>query len=225
MDDALQLALSEPGLIGLGAGLVAGLLFSFNPASLAGTSMVLAYVTKARSRTQAVWLAAAFVAGLVLTHGVLGAVAALGGEWVKDIMGRQWGLILGPLLIALGLIWVGWLKITIPWMSVRGRQVTNAWGAFLLGLPFTVAFCPVCVPALLVLLTAALSSGSVPFAVALLLAFAVGRSIPILLGAWGIGWLVSARRATRWEKRIEQAGGLTLVVIGVVLLYNYQAAM
>ena len=225
MDDALQLALSEPGLIGLGAGLVAGLLFSFNPASLAGTSMVLAYVTKARSRTGAVWLAAAFVAGLVLTHGVLGAVAALGGEWVKDIMGRQWGLILGPLLIALGLIWAGWLKITIPWMSVRGRQVTNAWGAFLLGLPFTVAFCPVCVPALLVLLTAALSSGSVPFAVALLLAFAMGRSIPILLGAWGIGWLVSVGRYTRWERRVEQAGGFALVVVGVVLLYNYQAAM
>lgn len=222
---ALGFALSEPSLTGLGIGMVVGVLFSFNPASFAATPMVLAYVTRAHTQPRALLLAGAFIAGMVLTHTILGAAAAMGGEWVKGVMDRAWWLILGPLLIALGLIWAGWLKIDVPWVSVRGHKVTDAWGALLLGIPFSVAFCPACAPTLLVLLTAALSIGSVPFAVALLLAFAVGRSVPILLGAWGIGWLESLGRFTAWEKRLELGGGITLILVGVYLFYSYLFSM
>jgi len=42
-------------------------------------------------------------------------------------MGREWGLLLGPLLILLGLLWPGWIKIRLPWLSMRARQVTGLW--------------------------------------------------------------------------------------------------
>jgi cytochrome c-type biogenesis protein len=218
---ALELALSEPSLTGLALGFVAGFLFSFNAVAIAAIPVTLAYVTKAHEPKRAFILGGAFITGLIATHIVLGAAAALGGEWVRNLMGRWWGLILGPVLIVLGLMWPGWLRVNIPWFSARGQAVSGVWGAFVLVIPFSVALCPVCTPALLVMLTASAGLGSVPFGVALLAAFALGRSVPIILGAVAVGWLESLAFLTRWQSAFEIAGGLTLIGSGLYLINEY----
>ena len=219
--ESLRLALSEPSLWGLVLGFTTGFVFSFNPVAIAAIPVTLAYVTKAHAPRRAAQLGGAFIAGMLVTHVVLGVAAALGGVWMKDIMGRWWGLLLGPLLIALGLIWPGWLKLRLPWFSMRGAKVAGVWGAFLLGIPFSVAIGPFCTPALIVMLTAAAGIGSVPFGFALLLAFALGRALPIILGAWAVGWLESLKGLTRWQKVFETVGGITLIVAGVYLIEQY----
>lgn len=219
--ESLRLALSEPSLWGLVLGFTTGFVFSFNPVAIAAIPVTLAYVTKAHAPRRAVQLGGAFIAGMLVTHAVLGVAAALGGMWVKDLMGRWWGLLLGPLLIVLGLIWPGWLKLHLPWFSMRGEKVAGAWGAFLLGIPFSVAICPFCTPALIVMLTAAAGIGSAPFGFALLLAFALGRALPIILGAWGVGWLESLQLLTRWQRMFEVAGGVLLIASGVYLINEY----
>ena len=219
--ESLRIALAEPSLFGLGLGFVTGFVFSFNPVAIAAIPVALAYVTKAHEPRRAVWLGGAFIAGLIVTHVVLGVGAALGGEWVKGVMGRGWGLVLGPVLIVLGLLWPGWLTLRLPWFSFRGWMVTGMGGAFLLAIPFSVAICPFCTPALLIMLTAAAAIGSLPFGIALLLAFAVGRAVPILLGAWGVGWLESLKVFSRWQKTFEVVGGLTLMASGAYLINEY----
>ncbi len=219
--DTLKATLQQASLAGIGLGFLAGLVFSFNPVSFAAVPVVLAYVTKAREARHARVLGGAFVAGLITTHVALGVAAALGGEWVKTVMGREWGLFLGPLLILLGLLWPGWLKLRLPWISMRAKRVSGVWGAFLLGIPFSVAVCPFCTPALLVTLTASAAIGSVPFGFALLLAFAIGRSIPIVAGAWSMGWLESLHMLARHQKSLEIIAGVTLIVTGLYLLNEY----
>ena len=219
--ESLRVALSEPSLWGLVLGFTTGFVFSFNPVAIVAIPVTLAYVTKAHAPRRAVQLGGAFIAGMLVTHVALGVAAALGGVWVKDIMGRWWGLLLGPMLIVLGLIWPGWLKLRLPWFSMRGEKVAGAWGAFLLGIPFSVAICPFCTPALLVMLTAAAGIGSVSFGFALLLAFALGRALPIILGAWGVGWLESLKVLTRWQRTFEVVGGLLLIASGVYLINEY----
>jgi len=219
--DTLSMALEQASLLGIGLGLLAGFVFSFNPVAFASIPVVLAYVTKAHEERRALLLGGAFIAGIVVTHVVLGVGAALGGEWVKTLLGRQWGLFLGPLLIMMGLLWPGWLKLRLPWITMRGHPVAGPWGAFLLGIPFSVAVCPFCTPALMVTLTAAAAIGSVPFGFALLLAFALGRAIPIALGAWGIGWLKSLKVLSRHQKAIEIMAGVTLMLTGLYLLNEY----
>jgi cytochrome c-type biogenesis protein len=129
---------------------------------------------------------AMFVLGMILTHVVLGLIAGVGGRWVASLLGRSWGLVLGPLLIVLGLMWAGWLRIPLPSFGFRAKRPTAAWGAFLLGIPFAIAVCPVCTPALVVLLGVTAGRGSVLLGVVLLLAFALGarsrlRSEPLRL--------------------------------------------
>lgn len=213
--------LTQASWAGIGLAFLAGFVFSFNPVSFASVPVMLAYVTKAHEERRALLMGGAFVAGLITTHVVLGVAAALGGEWVKSIMGRQWGLFLGPVLIIMGLIWPGWLKIRLPWFGIKGRKATGIWGAFLLGIPFSIAVCPFCTPALLVALTASAAIGSVSFGFGLLLAFALGRSIPVILGAWSVGWLESLKVLSRYQKGLEIIAGLVLIISGVYLLNEY----
>ncbi len=219
--DTLRQTLKTASWAGIGLAFVAGFVFSFNPVSFASVPVMLAYVTRAHEERRALLLGGAFVAGMVVTHVVLGVAAALGGEWVKGVMGRQWGLVLGPLLIVMGLMWSGVLNIRLPWFGVRGRKVTGVWGAFLLGIPFSVAVCPFCTPALMVALTASAAIGSVGFGFALLLAFALGRSIPVILGAWSMGWLESLQVLSRYQKAFEIIAGIVLVLTGLYLLNEY----
>ena len=217
----LRASLEHASLLGIALAFLAGFVFSFNPVAFASIPVVLAYVTKAHEEKRALVLGGAFIGGLVFTHVVLGVAAALGGEWVRTILGRHWGVVLGPLLILLGLLWPGWLKWRLPWITMRGRRVVGVWGAFLLGIPFSVAVCPFCTPALMVTLTASAAIGSAPFGFALLLAFAIGRAIPIALGAWGMGWLESLKVLSRHQKAIEIAAGVTLILTGLYLLNEY----
>lgn len=92
------------------------------------------------------------------------------------------------------------------------------WGAFALGIPFSIAICPVCTPALVVLIGVAAATGSVLFGVSLLLAFAIGRAIPILLGAAAIGWLEALKPLGRYRHAFDVLGGLALILAGLYML-------
>ena len=219
--ESFRATLQHASPAGIGLAFLAGFVFSFNPVSFASIPVMLAYVTRAREERRAVLLGAAFVTGMILTHVVLGVAAALGGDWVKDTMGRAWGLLLGPLLIVLGLLWPGWLKLRLPWISIRAKRASGLWGAFLLGIPFTLAVCPFCAPALMVALTASAAIGSVSFGFALLLAFAVGRSLPVIIGAWSMGWIESLQLLSRHQKAFEITAGVTLILTGLYMLNEY----
>ena len=216
--EALRQAVEHAGLAAAGVGFLAGLVFSFNPVALASIPVSLAYVTRGRNKNQALLFGAMFILGMILTHVVLGLIAGLGGKWAADVTGRGWGLLLGPLLIVLGLMWAGWLRIPLPSFGFRATRPTAAWGAFLLGIPFAIAVCPVCTPALVVLLGVTAGMGSVLLGVVLLLAFALGRAVPIAIGAVAVGWLENLKGLSRYRCGFEIAGGLTLIVMGFYML-------
>lgn len=216
--DALRHAVETFRFGAAGVGFLAGLAFSLSPVVVAAIPVALAYVTHARERREAIRLGAMFVAGMIATHVALGLIAGLGGSWVGELMGRGWGLVLGPLLIVLGLMWSGWISVPLPAIALRAKRPANAWGAFALGVPFTVAVCPICTPALLALLGVVAALGSPWLGVAVLLAFALGRTVPILLAAWAIGSLERLRGLGRWRRAFDIAAGILLMATGLYLL-------
>ena len=108
-----------------------------------------------------------------------------------------------------------------PWLPLRGKRAATLWGAFLLGMPFTVGICPVCSPGLWIGLGVSASIGSVMYGGLLMLAFALGRVIPLAVGAVSIGWLENLKTIERWRRGFEIAGGITLMTVGVYLLNEY----
>ena len=108
-DACLQLV-QQGGMTALIASFLTGLVFSFNPVAMAAVPVALAYVTKARETRQAVLYGAMFVAGMLVTHTALGFLAGLGGSWVQGLLGRFWGLLLGP---------IPWGKIVLPRIGER----------------------------------------------------------------------------------------------------------
>jgi len=185
--DALRATLEQAGLPSLGVGFLLGFVFTFNPVALASIPVSLAYVTKAHEPKTATLYGGMFILGMVVTQTLLGLIAGFGGHWVGQLVGREWGLVLGPALILLGLMWPGWIRLPLPSISVRAKRAGSGWGAVVLGASFAVAVCPFCTPALVVLLGIAAGIGSPLFGGTLLFAFAMGRAVPIILGAVAVG--------------------------------------
>lgn len=219
--ESLRSTLEQASVYSLAVGLAIGFLFSFNPVALASIPVSLAYVTKAHETRRAVLFGSMFILGMILTHIVLGLAAGLGGAWMQRVIGRQWGLVLGPLLIVMGLAWPGWIKLPLPQIPLRAKRAASTWGALALGASFSVAVCPACTPALVVLLGIAAGIGSPLFGTLLLLAFALGRAVPVILGATAIGWLENLRVLRHSQRAFEIAGGVVLILSGLYMLNAY----
>ena len=219
--ETVKSTLEQASLASLGVGFMAGFIFSFNPVALAAIPVSLAYVTKAHETRKAVLFGSMFIAGMILTHVFMGLAAGFGGQWVQKLLGREWGLVLGPLLILLGLMWPGWIRLPLPVLRLRAKRAGSGWGAFLLGIPFSVAVCPFCAPALVILLGVATGIGSPLFGATLLLAFAMGRAVPIMLGAWAVGWLEGLKPLQHAQKMFEIIGALLLILSGLYMLNAY----
>jgi len=219
--EALQQAVAHAGLAAIGVGFLAGLLFSFNPVAMASIPVSLAYVTKAREKKQAIFFGTMFIVGMLVAHAAMGFVAGLGGGWVAELLGREWGLVLGPFLIVLGLMWPGWLRLPLPAFALKARRPSAAWSAFILGAVFSIAICPICTPALVVLLGATIGLASPWIGALLLLAFGLGRALPVAVGAVSIGWLENLRGLDRYRRAFETAGGFILILSGLYMLNAY----
>lgn len=219
--ESLSQAIQNTGYAAAGLAFLVGLLFSFNPVALASIPVSLAYVTRAREKRTALAFGAMFILGLVLTHVVLGIVAGFGGQWVQGLLGRQWGLVLGPLLILLGVFWAGWIRVPLPAFGFKAKRATGLWGAFALGVPFALAVCPGCTPALVVMLGVVAGLASPMLGAAVLLAFALGRAVPIAVGALAIGSLESRPSMTKFVRMADKLGGVVLIVMGLYMLNTY----
>jgi cytochrome c-type biogenesis protein len=71
---------------------------------------------------------------------------------------------------------------------------------------------------LVVLLGVTAGLGSVLLGVVLLLAFALGRAVPIAVGAFSVGWLENLSSLSPYRRGFEIAGGLILIVMGLYML-------
>jgi len=208
-----------------GSALWLGMLTSISPCPLATNIAAVSYVGRQVGSTRAVLLSGGlYTAGRTLAYVALGAAAVwslMSVVAVSSFLQGGFHRALGPLLIAVGLLLVGLLKLNLPGFGVSsGLQErvdrSGVWGAGLLGIVFALSFCPV---------SAGLFFGSlVPLAAArsspLLLPtlYGVGTALPVagfaVLLAAGAGWLGKALDRVQafevWARRVT-----AVVFIGV----------
>ena len=198
-----------------------GFFFSFNPVALSSIPLVLAYVTKTDSRRQTVFQVGAFIAGLLLTHIVIGAIAGKSGQFAIKFMGARWGALLGAVLILLGTVWFGWIKIRIPGIGMRAWKIVGTGGAFLLSIPYSIAVCPFCTPLMMAIIVAIASIGSATYGMILMGSFALGRSIMMLIGVIAVDSIRTMNSWTRYPKVFQWIGGTAMIFVGLYLINGY----
>jgi cytochrome c biogenesis protein CcdA len=210
-------------LIGFISALWLGILTSISPCPLATNIAAVSFLSKKIAHPFMVLLS-----GLAYTVGRMVAYAALGWIIISSLLSvpevaqflqKYMGKALGPLLIVTGLFLLEIITIKLPGVALSQKHHnklvdSGAPGAFLLGLIFALAFCPV---------SAALFFGSlIPLAlnskVGTILPFiyGVGTGLPVLIFAVAIALGVTSM--SHWFHKITKLEYYTRRITGVIFI-------
>ncbi len=210
-------------LLAFGAAFLGGLLTASNPCVLVSIPLVLAYVggsEGAASLRRSVLYALCMVAGLALTFTALGLAAALMGR-LFGVQGRFWPYLIGGVCLVMGLHMLGWLPLRMGFSLPFRPQSRGALGAFLLGILFGVISTPCAVPILAVLLAFIAAKGSVLYGGSLLLAYALGHCMLVLLAGVSMGAVKGLLDSRRWASAnlwLRRCAGALILVLGLYVI-------
>jgi cytochrome c-type biogenesis protein len=213
---------SSPGLA-LAAVFVGGALTASNPCVLAMVPLMMSVVAGQREQKpslgRSVLFSFVFVLGLALTFTTLGVIAALAGKVYGEVSGA-WNWIVALVCVLMGLHLAGVVTVPIPSLGGYIQPKTRGYlGALLLGLLFGLVSAPCAAPILIVLLTYLAGSGaSVAWGALLLLLYALGHSVLILIAGTSMGAarvLLENTKATRPLEWLRRGAGVVIVLVGV----------
>lgn len=220
--------------IPLVSALLFGLIGAISPCQLSTNLAAFAYATRRADRPALVASSAlAYLTGKILVYTLVGVTAVILGAQLQQasipviVAARK---ALGPLMLIIGLSMLGVIGLRFSageqlsrWFE-RRAEVGGVFGAFLLGVAFSFAFCPtlfVLFFGLTIPLALASAAGFMYPAV-----FAVGTTLPLLVfiaaatlgGVSASGFRQQARGVSRWLNRVV---GVVFVLVGFneIILY------
>jgi cytochrome c-type biogenesis protein len=208
--------------------LLLGLIGATSPCQLSTNVAALAYVSRQATSSRRVMVAAlAYTLGKVTVYSLLGLlVVAVGLELSRmavpmAVVARK---ALGPLLILVGIIMVANLRWGFPsgppvsaWLEDRAKR-EGSLGPFLLGLAFSLAFCPTLFWLFFgILMPLSLSSGVGMVYPGL---FALGTVLPLMMFAVLLSLGAKAARERilgmrRLSHLVQRATGAIFVIVGI----------
>ncbi|MCG6856682.1 MAG: cytochrome c biogenesis protein CcdA [Salaquimonas sp.] len=164
--------------------------------------------------------ALAFVAGFSSVFIALGAGASTIGVVLRAHMDVL-GIVAGVLIIAMGLNFLGVLRLGLFYREARFQGAGGAGiaGSFVMGLAFAFGWTPCIGPVLGVILAVAGSRETVGEGAALLAVYSAGLGVPFLIAAAFVGpFMQFLARFRRHLGTVEKLLGLLLVITGLLFL-------
>lgn len=168
-----------------------------------------------------------YVVGKTAVYVILGALFVIAGRQMLalSVSVLTWARMLtGPLLIMVGLVL--WGRLRLPGTGMRlaatleqwGRRSASGWGAFLLGVAFSLGFCPTMFWLFFGLLMP--MSMQVTYGPLLPLVFAWGTAVPLLLFLVMLGPVglrqPSIRKLRRFGRSVQGVAGGLLIGLGLL---------
>jgi cytochrome c-type biogenesis protein len=227
----------ESATIGFVTAFVAGVISFLSPCVLPLVPGYLSYVAgtsleelrdRATSRQRALGFAACFVAGFSLVFIALGASATVLGGLLLQYK-TEFGYVAGALILLFGLHLAGVLPL--HWLEREARLQVDLpggryVGALLMGLAFAFGWTPCIGPVLGVILTMSASSADLATGTALLAVYSLGLGVPFLLAALFTDLLLERLKLLgRTGRRLQQAAGVALALVGILILTGRLEAM
>ena len=174
------------------------------------------------ARAKIVTQGLAFVLGLALIFGLLGASASVLGQTLLQNLPLLWK-VGGVLVVIFGLQMLGVLRIPWLYQTARAAEIkpnaqANHAGAFVMGLAFGAGWTPCVGPFLAGLLGLASQQETVGEGVALLIVYALGLGVPFVLAGLAVDRSLSLMRSVRPHMlTIERVSGVLVIGMGVLL--------
>ncbi len=203
----------------------AGVLTSFTPCVYPMIPVTVTFIGGAAggNRKRAVVLSTVYVAGLAIVYASLGIAAALLGRVFGQFTRSPWvyGAV-GLMIIGFGLGMLDLYSIRVPTLfsgvQTKGARRGGLLGALLMGMAAGFVAAPCTAPVLGVLLTYVATTRDLVWGGALLLAFAFGIGLLLLVLGIFSGFLSSLPRAGGWMDKIKKGFGLAMIVVGLVFV-------
>lgn len=210
-----------------------GIMTSISPCPLATNIAAVSFLSKQVLHVrQVVFAGCAYTAGRMLAYMLLGVLiitSLLSVPSTAQFLQRYMSRALGPVLLLVGLVLFGVLRLRLPGfsVSVEKQQMlarSGGVGAFSLGFLFALSFCPI---------SAALFFGSlIPLAlqsqvgVSLPLVYGLGTALPVLVFALAValgvsslsGWFQKISVAEAWMRKLT---GLIFFLVGIYYTLTY----
>lgn len=205
--------------------LLLGLLGAVAPCQLTGNmSAITLYGNRSIQLKQNVSEVISFIVGKVVVFSALGLLVWFLGETFQNTLIEYFELfrkVIGPLIIATGLVLLGIMKLKFltnitRYIPVRMRN--GIVGSFFLGVSFSLAFCPTMFVLFFLWLMPLVATTTYGFMLPAV--FGVATSIPLIVLFLFI-WLVDAKRivmksSMKLGKVIQRTAGCILIMIGLV---------
>jgi len=222
MEERLAQTIAAGGPWLLPLGFLGGLCTSLNPCAYPLMGAVAGYVwaNGGRSWWRGLAIAAAFLLGLVIVYGVLGA----GGAFVGATLGlsrTHWRYLTAAICLTAGAVMAKLLPVEIPGFSPLARtwhRLRGIPGAFLMGALLGLVATPCATPALAAILSVASSKQSPLFGFALMVAYAVGHALPAIGIALFASSISALRRFEAVGARLQVVGAWLIIAVGLYLL-------
>jgi cytochrome c-type biogenesis protein len=174
-------------------------------------------------RHRGLWLALAFVLGIVTVDTALGALFGLAGFGIMRVIAPMLApayAVLAALLAFIGLALLRAIRVRVPALTPSPRVPSTFIGAYLLGLPFGLSSCPACTPILLPVLGAAAFSADPVLGAVLMFSFGVGRGVPVVIAGEVAGTLKRLLKSWILVEWVERIGGVLFLVAAAYFAYR-----
>lgn len=197
----------------------AGVLASFTPCALVSVSLIIGYVggAGARDGRKSFALSLVFALGMAVTFTAMGVAAALFGRFMGNA-GNWWYLFLGTLMILMALQTLELYEF-IPSAYLTAKSTKKGYlGALLAGFLGGFFATPCSTPVLVVLLSVVARSGSLQWGLLLLLCYALGHSVLVLLAGTSAGF---AKKITTSPSYGAFSNFVRMLISGAMLLLAF----
>ncbi len=203
--------------------LLAGVLTSFTPCSLASVPLVIGYVSNKENNNtkKAFKLSCVFALGTAITYTILGVVASLAGQMLIFV-GNWWYLVIGFLLIVMALQFLEIIDI-LPKNNLLFKNKKKGYlGALITGMLAGLFSSPCSTPVLIVLLAIVSGQGSLVFGITLLLLYSIGHSVLIIISGTSINFvqrISASEKYNKFNKIIKIVFGILMIILALYLIY------
>ncbi|MDR6998273.1 sulfite exporter TauE/SafE family protein [Neobacillus niacini] len=212
------------------AAFLLGLIGALAPCQLTSNISAITYYGNKSLQTKKTWMEALFfILGKIVVFSGLGMAVWLIGQEFQTAMTSFFVVfrkLIGPFIILLGLFLIG--VIQLNWMNqlfsfIPNQKNGGIFGSFLMGVSFSIAFCPTMfVLFFLTLMPIVVSSN---YGAVLPSIFAIGTSLPLLIFMFMVWFLgmdgTIMKKSRQFGLRVQKTAGAFLLLLGIFDTMTY----